>query len=76
MVWPKEMMHNSLVSKKFPKLWCKSKVIAILKPGKESALHKSYIPISLLCHTYKLFERMILNRMDPITEHTIIKELV
>ena len=35
---------------------------------------KSYIPISLLCHTYKLIERMILNRQNPITEHTIIKE--
>ena len=49
----------------------KSKVIAILKPGKDSSPTKSYRPISLLCHTYKLLERMILN---PITEHTIIKE--
>ena len=70
----KEMMNNVLVSKKFPKLWRKSKVIVILKPGKDSSLPKSYRPISLLCHTYKLLERMILNRMNPITEHTIIKE--
>ena len=52
----------------------KSKVIAILKRGKDSSLPKSYIPISLLCHTYKLLERMILNRLNLITEHTIIKE--
>ena len=63
-VWLKEMMNNILLSKKFPKLWHKSKVIAILKPGKYS---------SLLCHTYILLERMILNRPNPITEHTIIK---
>ena len=67
-------MNNILVSNKFPKLWRKSKVIAILKPGKDSSLHKSYRPISLLCHTYKLLERMILYRLNPITEHTIIKE--
>ena len=68
MVWIKEMMNNILVSKKFPKLWYKSKVIAFLKPGKDSFLPKSYRLISLLCHTYKLLERMILNRLNHITE--------
>ena len=71
-VWLKEMLNNIIVSKKFPYLWRKTKVIAILKPGKDSSLPKSYRQISLLCHTYKLLERMILNR--PITEHTIIKK--
>ena len=73
-VWLKEMMNNILVSKKFPKLWRKSKVIAILKPGKYASLPKSYIPISLMCHMYKFLERLIVNRLNPITEHTIIKE--
>ena len=67
MVWPKAMMYNILVSKKFFKLWRMSKVIAILKPDKDSSLPKHYRPISLLCHTYKLLERMILNRVNPIT---------
>ena len=66
MVWLKEMMNTILVSKKFPNLLRKSNVIAILKPGRDSSLHKSYRPISLLCHT--LLERMILNRLKPITE--------
>ena len=42
--------------------------------GQYSSPPKSYRPISLLCHTYKLLERMILNRLNHITEHTIIKE--
>ena len=74
MVWLKEMINNILVSKRFPKLWRKSKGIVIPKPGKDSSLPKSYRPISLLCYTYKLFEQMILTRLDPITEHTIMKE--
>ena len=46
--------------KEVSKLWRKSKVIAIMKPGIISSLLRSYIPISLLCHMYKLLERMIL----------------
>ena len=68
------MLNNILVSYKFPKLWHKSKVITILKPSKDSSLPKSYRPISLLCHTYGLLDRMILNRLKPITEDTTIKE--
>ena len=61
--WLLQMMNSILKTQKFPKLWRKSKVIAILKPGKDSTFPKSCRPISLLCHTYKLFERMILNRL-------------
>ena len=49
-------------------------MIAILKPGKDSTLPKSYRPISLLCHTYKLFERMILNRLNPLIKTMIIDQ--
>ena len=72
--WLLQMMNNVMESNKFPKLWRKSRVIAILKPGKDSSLPKNYRPISLLCHTYKLFERMLLNRLNPITEDAIIQE--
>ena len=68
------MMNNVMESNKVPKLWRKSRVIAILKPGKDSSLPKNYRPISLLCHTYKLFERMLLNRLNLITEDAIIQE--
>ena len=55
---------------KIPTLWRQSKIIAILKP----AIPKSYNPISLLCHTYKLYERMILNRIAPTIEQHLIEE--
>ena len=46
--------------------------MALLKPGKDSSVAKSFRPISLLCHTYKLFERLILNR---IAEHVDAKHI-
>ena len=59
---------------KIPTLWRQSKIIAILKHGKDSAISKSYIPISLLCHTYKLYEIMILNSIAPTIEQHLIME--
>ena len=49
-------------------------ILAILKPGKDSSIPKNYRLISLLCHTYKLYERMILNRISPAIEQHLIKE--
>ena len=59
-----------------PKIWRQSKIIGILKPGKDSAIPKNYRPISLLYHTYKLYERMILNRISPVVKQRLIKEQV
>ena len=42
--------------------------------GKNSAKPKSYRPISLLCHMYKLYERLILNRIAPSVDRHLIKE--
>ena len=42
--------------------------------GKDSAIPKNYRPISLLCHTYKLYEILILNRVSPLLEQHLIKE--
>ena len=45
-------------------------IIAILKAGKDSAIPKTYQPISS-CHTYTLYERMILNRIE---QHLIMEQ--
>ena len=49
-------------------------IIAILKPGKDSAIPKSYRPIPILCYTYILYEIIILNRIAPTIEQQLIKE--
>ena len=68
------MLNNCFIDNKIPTIWGQSKIIAILKPGIDSAIPKSYRPISLLCNTYKLYERMILNRIAPTIEQHLIKD--
>ena len=72
--WLLTMQNKCFMEHKIPTLWRQSKIIAILKPGKDSAIPKSYIPISLLCHTYKLYERMIRNRIAQAIEQHQSKE--
>ena len=72
--WLLTMLNKCFMENKIPTLWRQSKIIAVLKPGKNSAIPKSYRPISLLCNTYKLYERTILNRIAPTIEQHIIKE--
>ena len=68
--WLLRFFNNCTETKKIPKIWRQAKVVAQLKPGKDPSVAKSFRPISLLCHTYKLFERLILNR---IAEHVYAK---
>ena len=44
------------------------------KPGKDLSMPKSFRPISLLCHPYKLFERLLLGRLAPAVEPHIIPQ--
>ena len=70
----KWLLNICFMENKIPTVWRQSKIIAILKPGKDSWIPNNYRPISLLCHTYKLYERMILNRITPTFEQHLIKE--
>ena len=72
--WLHTMFNTCFIENKIPKIWRQSNIMAILKPGKDSAIPKNYRPISLLCHTYKLYERLILNRVSPLFEQHLIKE--
>ena len=69
--WIATLATNIVNSNNIPKSWRVSKVIAILKPNKEPTDPKNYRPISLLSSTYKLFERMILARLQPIIEASL-----
>ena len=55
-------------------MWGKARVIAILKPGKDPNVAKSYRQILLFSHLFKLFERLMLNRHGPITEEYLVPE--
>ena len=64
--WLLTMLNQCFMENKMPTLWRQFKISAILKHGKDSAIPNSYRPMYPLCHTYTLFERMILNRIAPI----------
>ena len=66
--------NNCTETKTIPKLWRQAKVVALLKPGKDPSVAKSFRPISLLCRTYKLFERLILSRIAEHVDAKLIPE--
>ena len=68
------MLNICFIENKILKIWRQSKNIATLKPGKDSAIPKNYRPISILCHTYNIYERLILNRVSQLLEQHLIKE--
>jgi len=59
-----------------PKMWRRVSVVAILKPGKPRSSPNIYRKISLLCSSFKLFERFILNRINPIIDPLLPTEQV
>ena len=69
-----QLLLNGTDTKKIPKLWRQAKLVALLKPGKDPSVAKRFRPISLLCHTYKLFERFILNRIAEHVDAKLIPE--
>ena len=73
--WLLQLYNQCLATRKLPKIWKKAHVTALLKPGKDPSLPKSYRPISLLSHTYKLFERLILNRVAPVIDERLLSKL-
>ena len=54
--WILETLNNCLSINNISKLWRQARTVATLKPGKDPANSKSFRPIALLSHTYKLFE--------------------
>lgn len=69
--WLADLYSDILITSKIPNILKKSKIIALLKPGKPSMEASSYRPVSLLSVSYKLLERLILNRIQPTLDKHI-----
>ena len=65
-LWLRGFLFCSMRQLKIPKVWRTALVVAIPKPSKPVENPQSYRPISLLCVPYKIFERLICNRVEPI----------
>ena len=74
MQWVLSLLNACVRTLRLPRLWRQARVVALLKPGKDPSSPKSFRPPSLLCHLYKLYERLILNRLSPVIEHVLIPE--
>ena len=72
--WLLELFNRCVETNRIPKIWRKSRVIALPKQDKDLSLPKSFRPISLLCHPYKLFERLLLGKLTPVVEPKIIPQ--
>jgi len=71
--WILKFFNECRKTAKIPKQWLNAKVIALLKPEKLPNEPKNFRPISLLCHLYKLYNRLILNRITPVIEENLIE---
>ena len=69
LVWLLQLINNCLVLMRIPKIWLRSRVVALLKPGKDHTLTKSYPTIPLLSHTFKLMEWLLLNCFPPLSKN-------
>jgi len=67
--WLLALYNNCIETNRIPKIWREAKVMAIPKPSKDHGDPKNFRPISLLCHTYKLLERLILNRLSAYVDN-------
>ena len=74
LAWLTNFFNVCLNSGHIPNMWRRSSVVAALKPGKDEKSPTSYRPISLLCTSYKLLERVILARITPVIEPKLPKE--
>ena len=72
--WLRDFLSSCLRRLKIPKIWRRALVVAIPKPGKPVGDPKSYRPISLLCVPYKILERLIYARVEPLIDPLLPKE--
>ena len=69
-----EIRYAFVVILFIPKIWRRALVVAIPKPGKPVGDPKSYRPISLRCVPYKILERLIYARVEPLIDSLLPKK--
>ena len=72
--WLHDFLSSCLHRLKIPKIWRRALVVAIPKPTKSVGDPKSYRLISLLCVPYKILERLIYARVEPLIDPLLPKE--
>ena len=63
-----KIFNLSAATAKIPQIWKNSIVVPLLKPGKAAELSNSYRPVSLLCPSIKIFERLLLPTLQECLE--------
>jgi len=69
--WFAKLASKIVKTSILPKIWHEAKVIAILKPNKSANEPHNYRPISLLSTAYKLFEKLLLARIEPFIDNIL-----
>ena len=72
--WLRDFISSCLRRLKISKIWRRALVVTIPKPGKPVGDPKSYRPIFLLCVPYKILERLIYARVEPLIDPLLPKE--
>ena len=72
--WLHDFLSSCLHRLKIPKIWKRALVVAIPKPTKSMGDPKSYRPISLLCVSYKILERLIYTHVESLIDPLLPKE--
>ena len=74
--WLCSFLTSCFRRSKLPKTWRRATVVAFPKPNKPAHDSKSYKPISLLCVPFKILERLIHSRINPVVDPQLPREQV
>lgn len=69
--WLASFFTDVMLNNTLPLLFKKTKIIALLKPGKSPQSADSYRPIALLSVMLKLLERLLFNRLSPLIDEVV-----
>lgn len=72
--WILKFLHKIFKFSRLPALMMKSKIVAILKPGKSPDNPNNYRPIALLSIIYELLEKLIYGRIGSKIESALPPE--